>query len=102
MVPTSPNYTRGSCVQIPSLTRTNLLNQFIVNIRAGFGRVRLHRLWLRRALGANPHPMRILIVEDEEKMAKALRKGLEANDYLVSLARTGEEGFFLATTEDFD
>jgi DNA-binding response OmpR family regulator len=46
--------------------------------------------------------MRILIVEDEEKMAKALRKGLEANDYLVSLARTGEEGFFLATTEDFD
>src|SRR5579862_2900585 len=64
--------------------------------------MRLHTLSLHRIVHANPHPMRILIVEDEEKMAKALRKGLEANDYLVSLARTGEEGFFLATTEDFD
>lgn len=46
--------------------------------------------------------MRILVVEDEEKMAKALRKGLEANECSVSVAQTGEEGFFLATTEDFD
>jgi two-component system, OmpR family, copper resistance phosphate regulon response regulator CusR len=46
--------------------------------------------------------MRILIVEDEEKMAKALRTGLEAEDYSVSVAHTGEDGFFLATTEDFD
>ncbi|HKS80289.1 MAG TPA: response regulator transcription factor [Candidatus Acidoferrales bacterium] len=46
--------------------------------------------------------MRILIVEDEEKMSKALRTGLEAEQYSVSVARTGEEGFFLATTEDFD
>jgi DNA-binding response OmpR family regulator len=64
--------------------------------------MRLQTLSLLRIVHANPHPMRILIVEDEEKMAKALRKGLEANDYLVSTAQTGEEGFFLATTEDFD
>jgi two-component system copper resistance phosphate regulon response regulator CusR len=46
--------------------------------------------------------VRILIVEDEEKMAKALRTGLEAAEFSVSLAHTGEEGFFLASTEGFD
>lgn len=46
--------------------------------------------------------MRILIVEDEEKMAKALRTGLEADQFSVSVARTGEDGFFLASTEPFD
>jgi two-component system, OmpR family, copper resistance phosphate regulon response regulator CusR len=46
--------------------------------------------------------MRILIVEDEEKMAKALRTGLEADQFSVSVAHTGEEGFFLASTEPFD
>lgn len=46
--------------------------------------------------------MRILIVEDEEKMAKALRTGLEADEFSVSIAHTGEDGFFLASTEPFD
>ena len=52
-----------------------------------------------------PHPtnpLRILIVEDEVKLADALRKGLEAERYSVSVSRSGEEGFFLATTERFD
>jgi two-component system, OmpR family, copper resistance phosphate regulon response regulator CusR len=46
--------------------------------------------------------VRILIVEDEEKMARALRTGLEADEFSVSVAYTGEEGFFLASTETFD
>ncbi len=46
--------------------------------------------------------MRILIVEDEEKMANALRTGLEANEFSVGIAHTGEDGFFLASTEAFD
>jgi two-component system copper resistance phosphate regulon response regulator CusR len=46
--------------------------------------------------------VRILIVEDEEKMAKALRTGLEADQFSVSVAHTGEDGFFLASTEPFD
>jgi two-component system, OmpR family, copper resistance phosphate regulon response regulator CusR len=46
--------------------------------------------------------MRILIVEDEEKMARALRTGLEADQFSVSVARTGEEGFYLASTETYD
>ena len=46
--------------------------------------------------------MRILVVEDEKKVAKALRDGLEAEHYEVQVARTGEEGFFLVSHESFD
>ena len=34
------------------------------------------------------------MVEDEQKMAKALQEGLEADDYSVQVAHTGEEGFY--------
>jgi two-component system copper resistance phosphate regulon response regulator CusR len=44
----------------------------------------------------------ILVVEDEIKMAKALREGLEADDYAVTVAHTGEEGFYLAQSSPFD
>jgi DNA-binding response OmpR family regulator len=43
-----------------------------------------------------------LVVEDEPKVARALREGLEAEGYGVTLAATGEDGFFLATTRPFD
>ena len=46
--------------------------------------------------------MRVLIVEDEKKVAKALRDGLEAEHYEVRVASTGEEGFFLVNHESFD
>jgi two-component system copper resistance phosphate regulon response regulator CusR len=46
--------------------------------------------------------MRILVVEDERKLAQALQEGLETEQYAVALAHTGEEGFFLAQTESFD
>jgi DNA-binding response OmpR family regulator len=46
--------------------------------------------------------VRILVVENERKMAEALRAGLEADQFRVSVARTGEEGFFLASTQAFD
>jgi DNA-binding response OmpR family regulator len=46
--------------------------------------------------------VRILVVEDEIKLAEALRRGLEGDHYAVSVARTGEEGFFLANEETFD
>jgi two-component system copper resistance phosphate regulon response regulator CusR len=41
-------------------------------------------------------------VEDEPKLAAAVKQGLEANEHAVSLAPTGEDGFFLAQTQDFD
>jgi DNA-binding response OmpR family regulator len=46
--------------------------------------------------------VRVLIVEDEEKMARALKTGLEGNQFSVCVAHTGEDGFFLASTEPFD
>jgi two-component system, OmpR family, copper resistance phosphate regulon response regulator CusR len=46
--------------------------------------------------------MRVLIVEDEKKVAKALREGLEAERYDVRVAGSGEEGFFLVNHEAFD
>ena len=44
----------------------------------------------------------ILVVEDEKKMAKALQEGLEADDYSVQLAYTGESGFYLIQAQSFD
>lgn len=46
--------------------------------------------------------MRILVVEDEVKLAKTLKEGLEGDGYSVTVAHTGEEGFYLVETEGFD
>lgn len=46
--------------------------------------------------------MHILVIEDERKVAQALLAGLEAEHYGVSIAATGEEGFYLANTKTFD
>jgi DNA-binding response OmpR family regulator len=46
--------------------------------------------------------MRILVVEDEHKIAQSLQTGLEQEGYAVALAGTGEEGFFLAQSQEFD
>jgi len=46
--------------------------------------------------------MRILIVEDEHKIANAIKKGLEQESYAVDVAYDGEYGYDLAVTEDYD
>ena len=46
--------------------------------------------------------MRILVVEDEEKVAEAVRAGLEARRYEVTVAHSGEDGLSLLTAETFD
>src|ERR1700729_934940 len=46
--------------------------------------------------------MRILVVEDEQKLANALKEGLQADNHSVKLAHTGEEGFYLVEMESFD
>jgi len=46
--------------------------------------------------------VRILVIEDEKKVAKALREGLEAERYEVRMAADGEEGFLLASRDPFD
>ena len=46
--------------------------------------------------------MRILIVEDEQKMTKLLKRGLEEENHSVMLAHNGIEGFELSRTYPFD
>jgi DNA-binding response OmpR family regulator len=51
---------------------------------------------------APPPASRVLVVEDEPKVARALREGLEGEGYVVATAGTGEEAFFIASSEPFD
>ena len=46
--------------------------------------------------------MHILVVEDEAKVARALKEGLERETYGVTVARTGEEGYYLLGAQPFD
>jgi DNA-binding response OmpR family regulator len=46
--------------------------------------------------------MKILVIEDEPKVGKALAEGLKADGYEVTLAQTGEDGFFTASSRSFD
>jgi DNA-binding response OmpR family regulator len=46
--------------------------------------------------------VRVLIVEDERKLAQVLASALEAEHYAVVVAPTGEDGFFRANAEVFD
>jgi len=46
--------------------------------------------------------MKILVIEDDKKVAQALKKGLESERYDVELAPTGEIGFFLINARKFD
>lgn len=41
---------------------------------------------------------RILIIEDQKKLAASLRRGLEEEGFETTIATNGEEGFYLATT----
>ncbi|NOX18341.1 MAG: response regulator transcription factor [Chlorobi bacterium] len=46
--------------------------------------------------------MNILIIEDEQKVAQALKEGLENENYAVDVAFTGEDGFFLLNSKHYD
>ncbi|MBP6949237.1 MAG: response regulator transcription factor [Candidatus Pacebacteria bacterium] len=46
--------------------------------------------------------MRILIVEDEEGIAAFLKAGLESEYFAVDVAEDGEQGSYLARTNDYD
>ncbi|MFT4532356.1 MAG: DNA-binding response OmpR family regulator [Candidatus Saccharimonadales bacterium] len=46
--------------------------------------------------------MRILVVEDDHKIANALKQGLERQSYAVDVAYNGDDGHSMATTEPYD
>lgn len=47
-------------------------------------------------------PMRILIIEDEQKMSSYLHKGLTEASFTVDIANDGRHGLFLALHDEFD
>lgn len=46
--------------------------------------------------------MKVLVVEDEKKIAAFIRKGLEAQGFTVDVSHHGDEGFTAATTRPYD
>ena len=46
--------------------------------------------------------MKILLVEDEERLLESIREGLVHSGYVVDTALDGEEGSFMAFTNDYD
>ncbi len=46
--------------------------------------------------------MRILVVEDEHKIANAIKRGLEQQSYAVDVVYDGDKGLAMATTESYD
>lgn len=46
--------------------------------------------------------MKILVVEDEHKIATSIKKGFEQENWIVDLAFDGEDGFDLASSEEYD
>ena len=46
--------------------------------------------------------VRVLLIEDDAKTARALASGLKGEDFEPTTAKTGEEGFFLLSRESFD
>jgi heavy metal response regulator len=46
--------------------------------------------------------MRLLLVEDDKRVAHFIKKGLKENHYAVDVVYDGAEGFYLATHEEYD
>jgi DNA-binding response OmpR family regulator len=46
--------------------------------------------------------VKILVVEDEKKIASFIRKGLEAHGFVVETCQNGDEGYALATSRPYD
>ncbi len=46
--------------------------------------------------------MRILVVEDERRIARAIKEGLEQESYAVDIVHDGEEGYNTARTDEYD
>ncbi len=46
--------------------------------------------------------MRILVIEDEKKIADFIRRGLKEEGYAADVACDGEEGHFLVSTNEYD
>lgn len=48
------------------------------------------------------HPMRVLVVDDEVRLAAAVQRGLQAEGFTVDVAHTGLDGLWAATEQRYD
>ena len=46
--------------------------------------------------------MRILVIEDERRIAEFLKAGLGAESFAVDIAEDGEKGLYLGRTNEYD
>ena len=46
--------------------------------------------------------MKVLVIEDEKKIASFIRKGLEAEGFVVEVSHHGDDGYALATSRPYD
>ena len=46
--------------------------------------------------------MRLLVIEDEKKVASFIKKGLEEEHYAVDIAEDGEAGLYMAEVNEYD
>jgi DNA-binding response OmpR family regulator len=46
--------------------------------------------------------MKILIIEDDEKIVNFLKKGLEEESYIIDFSLNGDEGIYLASVNNYD
>lgn len=46
--------------------------------------------------------MRVLVVEDEQRLAQSIRRGLEREGFAIDLAHDGDEGLWLAKEHPYD
>ena len=46
--------------------------------------------------------MRVLVVDDELRLARSLKVGLEAEGFAVDVAHDGDDGLWLARENDYD
>ena len=45
--------------------------------------------------------MRLLVVDDEPRLAEGLKRGLEAEGFAVDVAQTGTDGLWLAREQQY-
>jgi two-component system, OmpR family, copper resistance phosphate regulon response regulator CusR len=85
---------------------SNIVDVYIGYLRKKLGKDRISSVrgmgYRLEADGADDRRPRVLVVEDEARIAEFLERGLSDDGYEVVVAQDGEVGLFLATTDDVD
>ncbi|HEV2247364.1 MAG TPA: response regulator transcription factor [Terriglobia bacterium] len=58
--------------------------------------------WLAVKHDGTTTAVKVLVIEDEKKINSLVRKGLEAQGFVVETTQSGDEGYLLATTRPYD